>query len=119
MSINCLLSVQQSGGTEVPFDLYVLTADYKPHGPSELALDQGQVVEVLAKPAGSKVWRVRRKGDVLQEGLVPYSILRKYEEGTVNGKPVKRSSVETLNSHSSEGALGLVLTFLGLDISRF
>ncbi|XP_065051810.1 triple functional domain protein-like isoform X2 [Rhopilema esculentum] len=95
----------KSGGTEVLFDLYVLTADYKPHGPSELALDQGQVVEVLAKPAGSKVWRVRRKGDVLQEGLVPYSMLRKYEDGTVNGKPVKRSSVETLNSHSSEESM--------------
>ena len=68
-----------------------------------MSLDQGQVVEVLSKPPGSKSWRVRRKGDVLQEGLVPLNILRRHDDGLGNLKHGKRSSVETLNSHSSEG----------------
>ena len=83
-------------------ELYVVTADHNSKT-SEISVERGQLVEVLSKPPGSKSWRIRQLGDVLQEGFVPFSILRKQEDENGISKNGKRNSVETLNSHSSEG----------------
>ena len=94
---------RQSEISENPIDLFVATVDHNSRRPNELSVERGQIVEVLSKPPGSKSWRVRQIGDVLQEGFVPFSILRKQDDGSEICKNGKRSSVETLNSHSSEG----------------
>eukprot|EP00794_Sanderia_malayensis_P017293 gene17293-19023_t len=99
------ISISSKSFSEQTADLFISTVDFKAFGPNEISLERGQVVEVLSKPPGSKSWRVRPKGDVLQEGLVPFTVLRKFDEG---GRPLKfgkRSSVETLNSHSSEDSI--------------
>lgn len=85
-------------------ELYVVTADHNSKT-SEISVERGQLVEVLSKPPGSKSWRIRQLGDVLQEGFVPFSILRKQEDENGISKNGKRNSVETLNSHSSEESM--------------
>ena len=91
-------------------ELYVVTADHNSKT-SEISVERGQLVEVLSKPPGSKSWRIRQLGDVLQEGFVPFSILRKQEDENGISKNGKRNSVETLNSHSSEGKSFVKVTF--------
>ncbi len=95
-----------------PSDLFVSSIDFKAYGPNEISLDQGQVVEVLSRPPGSRSWRVRPQGDVLHEGLVPFAILKRYDEGGRTQKLGKKSSLETLNSHSSEGNSNSTVNFL-------
>ena len=86
-------------------ELYVVTADHNSRRSSELSVERGQIVEVLSKPPGSKSWRIRQLGDVLQEGFIPFSILRKQDDEGGISRNGKRNSIETLNSHSSEGKI--------------
>ena len=76
-----------------------------------MSLQKGQNVEVLSKPPGSRSWRVRVLDDELEhdvEGFVPAQLLKKADECLMRGK---RSSVETLNSQSSEGEYYLLFMF--------
>ena len=83
-------------------DIYIAYEDFKAKGPNEISVYRGQTVEVLSRPPGSRSWRVRVVNDVTdsEEGLIPFTVLRKVEETPIKGK---RNSVETLNSQSSEG----------------
>ena len=83
--------------------MYIATEEYTAKAVNELTLQKGQNVEVLSKPPGSRSWRVRLLDDELEqdvEGFVPAQLLKKADECLMRGK---RSSVETLNSQSSEG----------------
>ena len=83
--------------------MFMAIDDYTAKASNEISLRKGQSVEVLSKPPGSRSWRVRILDDDLSEeveGLVPSQMLRKTEDSPMRGK---RSSVETLNSQSSEG----------------
>jgi hypothetical protein len=86
-----------------PNEICLVIEDYSARGPNEISLERGQQVEVLSRPPGSKSWRVRIVNDVTAEqgveGMVPYQVLRRPDE-LKHGN--KRSSVETLNSQSSD-----------------
>lgn len=81
----------------------MVTEDFTPKGEHEISVTRGQSVEVMGRPPGSRSWLVRiMDSDVTgpEEGLVPFQYLKKVEEPPLRNK---RSSVETLNSQSSEG----------------
>lgn len=99
------ISFYQNETNDSQLDLYMVTADRSARRPSEISVEKGQLVELLSKPPGSKSWRVRQHGDVLLEGFVPSNLLHKQDSQGDIAKIGKRNSLETLNSHSSEGKL--------------
>ena len=82
-------------------DVWLVTENYKATNEEEISLKKGQLVEVLVKPSGSSLWRVRvllTEGAAPAEGWAPFNSLRRTEE-----KDNKRKRNSDCSQCSSEG----------------